>query len=106
MDAIQVKKMMILDLIKYIPEIEICRLTTEYHIVDIFIKFVVVRRIFTNVSPQDDLTGLLVHVQGLHHHHNVFDVIRKLFDGKLIIVYQFIGCAGNNVKFESIHVNV
>jgi hypothetical protein len=42
MYAIQIEEMMILNFVKYISEIEIGRLTSKYHIVNIFIKFVIV----------------------------------------------------------------
>ena len=43
MNAVQIKKMMILNFIKYIAEIKIRGLTAECHVADVFIKFVVMR---------------------------------------------------------------
>src|SRR5688572_15279699 len=66
----------------------------------------IVRRVFTDVAPQNNLAGLLVHIQRLHHHHDVFYIIRKLLDGKLVIINKLVSITRDDMKLETIYINV
>jgi hypothetical protein len=63
MNAVQIKEMMILNFIKDIPETQISRLTSKSYVADVFVKFMIMRRVFSDIAPQNNLAGLLVHVQ-------------------------------------------
>src|SRR5690606_40365010 len=65
------------DALPILSELEEARTRTEHYVVDVFVELVVVRRVFSEIAPQHDLAGLLVHVQRLHDHHDIPHVDRK-----------------------------
>ena len=97
---------MILKLIKHVPKLEVFRAVAKDHVVYVLVEFVIVRRIFSNVSPQNDLTCFLTQIKRLHHQHDVFHIFGKLSDHKLIVIDQLPLLCRDNVKFEPVHKNI
>ena len=106
MHTVKVKEMVILNLIKHVSEFQIFRTVSEDYVINVLIEFVVMRRVFSDVTPQHNLTGLLTKIQGLHNKHDVLYIVRELFDHELIIVYQLSLFGRNDVKLESVNKNV
>ena len=106
MHTIQIEEVMILHFVKHVSKVQILRAVSKNYIVDVFIKLVIMRRIFSDVTPQYDLTCILIKVQRLQHKHDVLDVIRKLFDHKLIVVQMLSIPAGQNMQLEAVDVNI
>ena len=102
MHPVEVQILVILYFVKRVSELEEARTRTEHYVVDVFVELVVVRRVFSEIAPQHDLAGLLVHVQRLHDHHDIPHVFRKLLDHELVVKHQPVICAGQDVQFEPI----
>ena len=98
--------MMILNFIEHIPKRQEFWTVPEDHVIDVFVKLVVVWRIFADVAPQYHLTVLLAEVQRFQNQHDVSDVIGKLFDRKLIIIKKISGLTRHDVKLEAIYIDV
>src|SRR5690606_41004879 len=60
----------------------------------------------SNITPQHYFAGILFQVQRLHHEHDVFYILGKLSDDKLVVVDQFALAGINDMKAEAIDVDV
>ncbi len=104
--SVKIQEMMILNFIKHITKMKMPWTIAKPYIIDVLIKLLVMWRISSDVAPQDYFAGLLIHAQRLHHHHDILHIVRKLFDDKLIIVFQFIFLTGYHMQFKTIDVDV
>ena len=84
---------MILNFIKQIVEFKMLRPLAKYNMADVFYKFNIVGRVLADVSPQYNFACLLIHLQAFQHQHNIFYIVGKLLDGKLIVINKF-ACGG------------
>ena len=56
MNTVKVKVLMFGYFIKYVSEVQVVGLIAKDHVADIFVELVVMRRVFSNVTPQNYLT--------------------------------------------------
>jgi hypothetical protein len=74
-DAEKIEEVVFLHFIKWKTEAKMMRPSAKGNIVDVLIEFVIMRRVLADISPENNFTGLLVHIQGLHHQHDILDVV-------------------------------
>src|SRR5258707_9541430 len=79
---------------------------TKSHVANVFDKLLKVRRVFSDIASQHNLTALLIHIQALQHQHNVLHIIGKLLDWKLIVINQFLMLCRKYMQLKSVNINV
>jgi hypothetical protein len=98
--------MMILCFIEHISERKVGGPVAETYILDVLIKFMIMRRVVANVSPQYNLAIILIDVQCFHYHHDVLDVILEIMNAELVVIHQLILVQVYDMKLKPVDIQV